>query len=70
MSAAFLRAYLHALGPSELLPRNQEDFQVMLPAYLLDKTMSEIAYELNNRPMRLNIPLRAVLHLMGGANPG
>jgi maltose alpha-D-glucosyltransferase/alpha-amylase len=38
---------------------------VMLEAYLLDKAIYEIGYELNNRPAWVGLPLRGVLELMG-----
>jgi maltose alpha-D-glucosyltransferase/alpha-amylase len=64
ISAAYLRAYLDAFGSSDVLPAAPEEIQVMLQAFLLDKAMYELAYELNNRPTWLRIPLQGVLHLM------
>jgi maltose alpha-D-glucosyltransferase/alpha-amylase len=37
----------------------------MLEAYLLEKAIYEIGYELNNRPDWVGLPLRGVLELMG-----
>ncbi|MGZ8919559.1 MAG: phosphotransferase, partial [Limisphaerales bacterium] len=65
VSGVFLRAYLLALGKSEELPNVEADLPAMLPAYLLNKAMYEIGYELNNRPPWVKIPLQGVLHLMG-----
>jgi maltose alpha-D-glucosyltransferase/alpha-amylase len=64
ISAAFLRAYLEAFKSSDVLPTAPEEIQVMLQAFLLDKSMYELAYELNNRPAWVRIPLQGVLHLM------
>ena len=64
ISGAFLRAYLDAFGTSDVLPQKSEELQVMLQAFILDKAMFELAYELNNRPDWLRIPLQGVLHLM------
>jgi maltose alpha-D-glucosyltransferase/alpha-amylase len=64
ISGAFLRAYLDAFGASDVLPQKSEELQVMLQAFILDKAMFELAYELNNRPDWLRIPLQGVLHLM------
>jgi maltose alpha-D-glucosyltransferase/alpha-amylase len=64
ISAAFLRAYLEAFSSSDVVPTVTEELQVMLQAYLLDKAMYELGYELNNRPAWLRIPLQGVLHLM------
>jgi maltose alpha-D-glucosyltransferase/alpha-amylase len=64
VSVAFLRAYLQALGQSEVLPGAPDEIQVMLQAYLLNKAMYEIGYELNNRPAWVKIPLQGILHLL------
>ena len=69
VGAAFLRAYLQALGTSDLLPSTQDGLQVLLHAHLLNKAVYEIGYELNNRPDWLKIPLRGTLQLMEEASP-
>jgi maltose alpha-D-glucosyltransferase / alpha-amylase len=63
VSAEFLRAYratIHA-NPS-LLPSPQQS-QSLLAAYLLEKALYELLYELNNRPAWLRIPLAGILTL-------
>jgi maltose alpha-D-glucosyltransferase/alpha-amylase len=65
VSAAFLRAYLAESSRGQHLPKTREEIQVLLRAYLLEKGLYEIAYELNNRPDWLRIPLRGVLDLLG-----
>jgi maltose alpha-D-glucosyltransferase/alpha-amylase len=64
VSAVFLKAYFQSFGPSEVLPKNEEDVRVMLQAYLLNKAVYELGYELNNRPSWVKIPLQGILHLM------
>jgi len=64
VSAAFVRAYLQTVGQSGILPSVPEHLQVLLRAYLLNKAMYEVGYELNNRPAWLGIPLQGVLHLL------
>jgi maltose alpha-D-glucosyltransferase/alpha-amylase len=65
VSAAFLRAYLAESAGAAHLPRTAEEVEVLLDAHLLEKAFYEIAYELNNRPDWLRIPLRGVLELLG-----
>jgi len=36
----------------------------MLSAYLINKAVYEIGYELNNRPAWLSIPLQGILQLL------
>jgi len=64
-SQAFLRAYLAATGGAAHLPSSNEELHLLLDAYLLEKALYEIAYELNNRPQWLKIPLTGVLQLLG-----
>lgn len=65
VGAAFLRAYLDESGNAAHLPQTREELQVLLDAHLLEKALYEIAYEMNNRPDWVRIPLRGVLELLG-----
>lgn len=63
-TAAFLRAYTtHAAG-MDFLPQDMNDFEVLLDAYLLEKAIYELGYELNNRPEWVQIPLEGILYLL------
>jgi maltose alpha-D-glucosyltransferase/alpha-amylase len=64
-SSAFLRAYLQQAGDTPLLPRSREDLERLLDALVLEKNMYELAYELNNRPQWVRIPLTGVLGALG-----
>jgi maltose alpha-D-glucosyltransferase/alpha-amylase len=66
VSAAFLRAYFQESADGGHLPRSYEQAQVLLDAYLLEKALYEIAYELNNRPDWVIIPIRGTLELLEG----
>jgi maltose alpha-D-glucosyltransferase / alpha-amylase len=65
VSSAFLRAYLHQLEGSTLLPRTRADLQLTLHLILLEKGVYELGYELNNRPDWVSIPIRGILELLG-----
>ncbi|MFO7965868.1 MAG: maltose alpha-D-glucosyltransferase [Desulfobacterales bacterium] len=60
----FLQAYLSEAGEEAFLPENIGEFRILLEIYLLDKALYELAYELNNRPEWLRIPLKGLLELM------
>jgi maltose alpha-D-glucosyltransferase/alpha-amylase len=62
--SAFLRAYLQQAGDAPLLPRSREDLARILDVLLLEKNMYELAYELNNRPEWVRIPLAGVLRAL------
>ncbi|MBB5317482.1 maltose alpha-D-glucosyltransferase [Tunturibacter empetritectus] len=64
VSTEFLRAYhatVMAKDP-ELIPKAKQA-QLLLSAYLLEKSLYELLYELNNRPAWVRIPLAGILSL-------
>jgi len=65
VSATFLKSYLQFTADIPILPRNLEDIRVILDAYLLDKAMYEVNYELNNRPDWVGLPLQGILQMLG-----
>jgi maltose alpha-D-glucosyltransferase/alpha-amylase len=64
VSGEFLRGYRDTMGGSPLLA-SAEKAEVFLRALLLEKACYELAYELNNRPTWLYIPLAGVRELLG-----
>jgi maltose alpha-D-glucosyltransferase/alpha-amylase len=64
MSSVFLQSYLQATQGASFIPRDDEEFQVLLEAYLLDKAVYEVGYELNNRPDWVVIPIRGIKHIL------
>lgn len=67
-AAAVSRTYLHAwlskTKGSIFVPPNFSDLSLLLDSFLLEKALYEIAYELNNRPTWVGIPLRGILSLL------
>ena len=60
---AFLESYLaHAAG-GKILPQSDGARRRLLEAFLLDKALYELDYELNNRPDWVEIPLRGILQI-------
>jgi maltose alpha-D-glucosyltransferase/alpha-amylase len=64
VSAAFIKTYLTTAGDAAFLPKSKEELQVLLNAYLLEKVIYELGYELNNRPQWVPIPLQRILQLL------
>lgn len=63
-SVCFLKEYLATVGGAPFMPPNQEEIELMLNAYLLDKAIYELNYELNNRPDWVEVPLLGILDLL------
>ena len=46
------------------LPRSDAELKTLLDAYLLEKAVYELGYELNNRPDWVKIPLQGILQTL------
>jgi len=64
ISSVFLQSYSKTTAGTIFIPQNSDDLQIMLEAYLLDKAVYEIGYELNNRPTWVVIPIRGIKHIL------
>jgi maltose alpha-D-glucosyltransferase/alpha-amylase len=67
VNAAFLAAYYESAAGASFLPADETGRAVLLDAFLLEKALYEVRYELNNRPDWVRIPLKGILGLMGAA---
>jgi maltose alpha-D-glucosyltransferase/alpha-amylase len=63
VSSAFLRTYCEFAKGVPVVPSEPLLFQQLLEAYVIDKALYELAYELNNRPNWVLIPLTGILGL-------
>jgi len=61
VSGEFLSTYRNAVQPGSILPPAEEDCRRLLDAYLIEKAMYELKYELNNRPTWVRLPLAGIL---------
>jgi maltose alpha-D-glucosyltransferase/alpha-amylase len=62
-SAEFLAAYGRTIAADPDILPPVESAQVLFTAYLFEKALYELLYELNNRPAWLRIPLSGILSL-------
>jgi maltose alpha-D-glucosyltransferase/alpha-amylase len=62
-AAAYVSAYLNGIADSGLLPAGTNR-DLLLRAFLLDKALYELSYELNNRPAWVDIPADGLLRLL------
>jgi maltose alpha-D-glucosyltransferase/alpha-amylase len=56
----FLKTYRATAREASFLPGDSEQFAALLRFFLLDKAFYELAYELNNRPELVGIPLAGI----------
>lgn len=64
ISGRFLQAYLSTVKDSTLLPEDVADFNLLLNAFQIEKSLYELSYELNNRPDWLLIPIKGILQIV------
>ncbi|HEY1768362.1 MAG TPA: maltose alpha-D-glucosyltransferase [Terracidiphilus sp.] len=62
-SSEFLRTYRETIAANPALLGPPDQSQALLNAYLLEKALYELLYELNNRPAWLRIPISGILSL-------
>jgi len=60
----FLQAYLATVGDAAFLPKKTEDANVLFDAFLLEKAVYELGYELNNRPDWAIIPIKGINYIL------
>jgi starch synthase (maltosyl-transferring) len=63
-STAFLTRYRETIAGASLVPAEDADFVRLLDAFLLEKAVYELDYELAGRPQWVNIPLIGILRLL------
>jgi maltose alpha-D-glucosyltransferase/alpha-amylase len=65
MSGFFMQAYLETVRNSSFIPPQPDDLRVMLETYLLEKAITDLNYELQNRPERVIVPMKLIQAIIG-----
>ncbi len=66
VSGIFLTGYLKTVEGAEFVPSNDRDIEILLNAFLLDKAIYELGYEMNNRPEWVIIPMNGIKKVLSG----
>jgi len=56
----FLKSYLDTVKDMPFIPQAKEEFETLLSIYLLEKSIYDLDYELNNRPTLFFIPSSSI----------
>ena len=67
-ASRFLHAYLRELGDSDVLPEDPAALRTLLDAFVLEKAVYELGYELGNRPDWSWIPLSGLLDTLAAGD--
>jgi maltose alpha-D-glucosyltransferase/alpha-amylase len=63
VTCVFLRSYRRTARKASFLPASRHELKELLDAFLLDKALYELQYELDNRPGWVGVPLVGILGL-------
>lgn len=64
VGGVFLRSYLDTVGDKPILPAHPKELEILLHAFLLNKAIYELEYELNNRPEWVMLPLTGIVSIL------
>ncbi|MFZ0456421.1 MAG: maltose alpha-D-glucosyltransferase [Ignavibacteriaceae bacterium] len=64
ITGAFLNSYLETVKGSDFIPEGNDELSILLNIFLIDKSIYEIGYELNNRPEWVIIPMQGIRLIM------
>jgi maltose alpha-D-glucosyltransferase / alpha-amylase len=64
VSSTFLRSYLESVGPATILPTDDAQLAVLLDALLIEKSLSELRYEVDNRPGWARLAIQGLLRVL------
>ena len=64
VSAEYLKAYFETAACAPFVGPDSEEHRLLFDAFMLQKALYEVSYELNNRPGWVQIPLRGILNLI------
>ncbi|MFH0813627.1 MAG: maltose alpha-D-glucosyltransferase [Pseudomonadota bacterium] len=64
VSGIFLNFYLQAVDKAPFMPDEREELETLLDAFLLEKAVYELGYEINNRPDWVIIPIKGIKEIL------
>ncbi|MCM8570230.1 maltose alpha-D-glucosyltransferase [Gramella jeungdoensis] len=60
ISRLYIKGYFEKAGQSDYVPKDPEDFKILMHTFLLEKALYELNFEIDNRPEWIIIPIRGI----------
>ncbi len=60
VASTFLHAYMEKVNHAPFVPKKENELEILLNVFLINKALYELGYELNNRPDWIVIPVRGL----------
>ncbi|MEN6385933.1 MAG: maltose alpha-D-glucosyltransferase [Phycisphaerales bacterium] len=67
VSATFVSNYLKYIKDSPLIPKNEEEIKLLLDGYLLERTFSELLFEINHQSDWIRVPFEEIMKIISRA---
>jgi len=64
VSGSYLKAYLHSMKSSPLIPSDRKELEIMLRSFLIQRVVHEMGHAMNNHPELVDLHLRGLEMLM------
>jgi len=63
ISGFIVNSYIHHAKGEPFMPKNREDFNMLLEIFLLERCLTELRYELERKPAYIGIPIRLIKYV-------
>lgn len=70
VGAVFLKEYRRTAAGGALVPADNRSFEQLLRAFILDKALYEVGYELASRPQWVGLALLGILRILKAPDGG
>jgi maltose alpha-D-glucosyltransferase/alpha-amylase len=69
VTGGFLKGYFDTAGSASFAPQSSEERQILFDAYMLERALRELAFELQHRPLWAVVPLAGILNILEPSQP-
>ena len=69
VGAEYLKSYFATAGQASFIPPNAQEMKTLFDAFVLERALIELAYELRHRPAWTRVPLTGILDILNVSLP-